>query len=111
MSEQSDYVKYRGKCKEFCEKAILEDHTLTLVRGHYYDPMWGEQQHWWTTRPDGTIFDPTKDQFPSKGNGEYVPFNGIIICEYCGDEKPEEEAHIVGSHPYCSYACACKDLM
>jgi len=111
MAEQSDYAKYRGKCKEFSTKAVEEDPTLTLVRGHYYDPYWGKQQHWWTVRPDGTIFDPTKDQFPSKGRGNYEPFDGIIICEICGSAKPEEEAYIVGSHPYCSYRCAAVDLM
>ena len=34
MSE--GYRLYRGKCKEFCERACLKDPTLTLVRGHYF---------------------------------------------------------------------------
>lgn len=61
-----DYLKYRGKCKEFCEAAIAKDSALALVRGHYFDFQWGEQPHWWTVRTDGTIYDPTKDQFPSR---------------------------------------------
>lgn len=104
-SEESDYAKYRGKCKEMCEAACTIDSTLTLVRGHYYCPFWGEQPHWWTVRPDGTIFDPTKDQFPSKGNGEYIPFDGILHCAECGKEMMEEGADIEGNYAFCSYLC------
>jgi hypothetical protein len=35
---ESDYLKYRGKCKPMCEDAIQKDPTLTLVRGNYVDP-------------------------------------------------------------------------
>lgn len=108
---QTDYQKYRGKCKEFCEKAITENPSLTLVRGHYVDPAWGKQQHWWCVQPDGVIVDPTAKQFPSKGHGEYIPFPGSIECEVCGSEEKEEYAYIVGSHAYCSYSCAAKDLL
>ena len=52
MTEQSDYQKYRGRCKEFCEAEIKKDPALTLVRGHYIDAHWGTQQHWWLTRSD-----------------------------------------------------------
>ena len=106
-NDLSDYMKYRGNCKEMCE-LVKEDPTLTLVRGHYYDPSWGEQPHWWCTKPDGTIVDPTKDQFPSKGDGVYVPFDGIVNCAECGKEIPEEKAMIVGNGHYavCSNQCA-----
>ena len=106
MTEESDYKKYRGKCLEFCELAIKEDPTLTLVRGYYYCPIWNTNQpHWWTVRPDGSIFDPTKDQFPSKGVGIYTPFNGLISCSECGKEIKEEEADIDGNYAFCSYRC------
>jgi hypothetical protein len=65
-----DYLKYRGKCKEFCEALIKQDSTLTLVRGHYFCPLWSsDEQHWWCVDSAGRIIDPTKDQFPSKGIG------------------------------------------
>ena len=100
-----DYLKFRGKCKELSEAAILKDPTLILVRGHYYDPLWGEQAHWWTIKQDGTIYDPTKDQFPSKGLGEYIPFDGILYCAECDKEMEEEGADIDGNYAFCSYLC------
>jgi len=108
---ESDYTKYRGKCKEFIAQAIKEDPTLKAVRGYYYCPIWGEQQHWWCVRPDGTIYDPTAKQFPSKGTGEYVEFDGNITCEYCGNQTTEKTAHFNGHHAYCSYNCAYRDVM
>lgn len=105
-TEQTDYQKFRGKCKEMSEAAVLADPTLTLVRGHYFCPCWcTEEPHWWTTRPDGTIYDPTKDQFPSKGNGIYTKFNGICECANCGKEVPEAEASIDGRYAFCSTLC------
>jgi hypothetical protein len=103
--DENDYIKYRGKCKEYCEELISKDQSLTLVRGYYYDISWGEQQHWWCKKTDGTIVDPTKDQFPSKGNGEYVEFDGNVTCAECGKEIPEEEADIDGRYAFCSYTC------
>lgn len=103
---EADYTKYRGKCKEFCEAAILADPTLTLVRGHYFCPLWNTQeQHWWTIRPDGSIFDPTKDQFPSRGHGVYTPFSGMVECAECGKEVPEKEASFESRYAFCSYRC------
>lgn len=100
-----DYLKYRGKCKEMSEALVKADPTLTLVRGFYHCPSWGEQQHWWTKAADGTINDPTKDQFPSRGRGEYVEFDGIIKCSNCGKEMKEEEADIDGRYAFCSDQC------
>lgn len=100
------YTLYRGKCKEFCDKAIIKDPTLTLVRGHYYCPIWNSlEQHWWTIRSDGSIYDPTKLQFPSSGLGEYIPFSGIYECSQCGKELKEEEAQFDSNYVFCSYAC------
>jgi hypothetical protein len=105
MSSQENYLKYRGKCKEMSEALIKEDPTLTLVRGHYYCPMWGEQPHWWCKKPDGTIVDPTKNQFPSRGIGEYVEFDGIIKCSSCGKEVPEADAMLESNYAFCSNIC------
>ena len=103
----SDYSKHRGKCKPECEKAISLDPSLALVRGHYIDPEWGKQQHWWTIRADGSIYDPTARQFPSKGNGEYVPFNGECTCENCGRifHETDDGAQFFGKYALCSYSC------
>lgn len=101
-----DYLKFRGKCKEFCEQALLEDPTLTMVRGHYYCPIWNtDEAHWWTVRPDGTIYDPTKAQFASRGLGIYTPFNGMVSCSECGKEIPEEEASFESNYTFCSNRC------
>ncbi len=108
---ESDYIKYRGRCKEMCLAEMKRDATLTLVRGSYWDVFWGEQQHWWLVKPDGTIVDPTKDQFPSKGNGEYVPFDGFVICEVCEQRIPEEKAQFAGKYAFCSYKHAASFLM
>ena len=107
MTDVEAYAKYRGKCKEFSEQAVSDDPTLTLVRGHYYCPVWGEQPHWWTVREDGTIYDPTAEQFPSKGLGEYVPFNGKVNCAECGEEVEEKDAYIDGNghYAFCSGLC------
>lgn len=39
MDTETDYMKYRGKCKEMSEQACLLDSSLTLVRGYYYCPV------------------------------------------------------------------------
>ena len=106
MEQISDYQKYRGKCKEYAEELVRKDPTLQLVRGHYICPIWGAQAHWWCVDLDGKIVDPTARQFPSKGLGEYIPFDGRIYCEQCGKETTEEEAHINGNYACCSYSCA-----
>lgn len=106
MTTETDYLKYRGKCKKFVEELIEKDPTLRKVRGYYHCPIWGEQEHWWCEKPDGTIVDPTKDQFPSRGLGQYVEFNGICICAECGTSVPEEKAHMAGPYPTCSSKCA-----
>jgi hypothetical protein len=87
------------------EALIEDDPTLTLVRGHYLDPIWGEQEHWWCVKPDGTVVDPTAKQFPSKGNGVYIPFNGIVTCAECGKELEEKSAIMMGRYPCCSDMC------
>lgn len=105
--EQTDYLKYRGKCKELSEAACAADPSLRLVRGHYYDPIWGEQAHWWAVRDNGEIVDPTKDQFPSKGSGAYIEFSGFVNCEECGKEIHETEARFDGNgrYAFCSDQC------
>jgi hypothetical protein len=103
---QSNYMKYRGKCKEMSEELVKNDPTLRLVRGFYYCPFWGEQGHWWTVNKNGDIIDPTAKQFPSGGiTGEYVEFDGIVYCEECGKEMKEEDVQFAGNYPLCSTRC------
>lgn len=104
----TNYLKYRGKCKELSEQAVKDDPTLRLVRGHYHCPMWGEQAHWWTVRPDGTIHDPSKRQFPSGGVGEYVEFDGNVKCSNCGKPMKEEDAQFESNYCFCSTKCHMK---
>ena len=110
LNEKTDYIKYRGKCKEMSEHLCKEDPTLTLQRGWYECPIWGKQQHWWCTTPEGKIIDPTKDQFPSKGIGTYIKYAGVLVCEYCGTSIQEDDAYFVEQHVYCSYRCYGKDV-
>ena len=105
-AELTNYQIYRGKCRELSEKAIANDPTLTLVRGHYYCPVWGEQPHWWTITAEGKIFDPSVKQFPTQGVGaEYVPFDGVVECAQCGKRLPEEEASFDSNYAFCSSRC------
>ncbi len=101
----SDYLEFRGKCKELAEQACAADPTLMLVRGHYICPLWGKQAHWWAARPDGSVVDPSARQFPSAGTGEYEPFDGWHECEECGQRVKEEDAYIDPPHLFCSYTC------
>ena len=105
MSE-NDYVKYRGKCKEFCEELCRENPDLKMVRGHYWCPISNKsEQHWWTVDPSGKIIDPTRKQFLSGGAGEYTEFRGIVSCDQCGKDIPEEEAQYASNYVLCSDKC------
>ncbi len=100
-----EYRTYRGQCRQMCDAAIQADPTLTLVCGWYHCPFNGKEQHWWTVRPDGTIFDPTAAQFPSKGRGEYEVYTGWLECSNCHKAIHESKAQIDGRHAYCSTKC------
>ena len=111
MEQETEYLKFRGKCKELAEEACKADLTLTLVRGFYHCPLWGKQNHWWCKKVDGTVVDPSVKQFPTAGAGaEYEEFNGAIECEYCHKEVPEADAYMVEHHAYCSYTCYGHDV-
>lgn len=101
----TDYMQFRGRCKEMSEALIQTNPTFTLVRGHYHCPFWGEQPHWWTKDLNGKVIDPTARQFPSKGMGDYVEFDGNIDCSECGKQMKEEDADIEGNYAFCSTKC------
>lgn len=70
-----------------------------MVRGE------SEETDYLKYRGNGEIHDPTKDQFPSKGTGEYEEFNGIVECAQCGKEMAEEDAQFAGNYAVCSARC------
>lgn len=110
-SYQDNYLKYRGKCKEFAEElARNSGGKLTVVWGYYYEPMWSrEEAHFWCVDTNGTIYDPTKKQFPSNGVVEfYREFDGIFQCEHCGSDMKELDAKQCGRFVVCSTSCACR---
>lgn len=86
---------------------MTSDPSLTLVRGHYFCPTWNrDEPHWWTVRADGTVFDPSVLQFPSKGLGIYTPFNGHVECAECGKDMLEKEVErFEGNYAFCSTRC------
>jgi hypothetical protein len=110
LVDEGNYLKFRGKCKEFCERAIELDLTLKLVRGYYHDAFWGKQEHWWTVREDGSILDPTKLQFPDQG-GEYEEFDGVFHCEQCGTAIADGDGVIYGAFIFCSGSCVMACVM
>lgn len=82
----------RGKCEEYARVAAETDPSLRLVRGWYFDPTWGRQEHWWTERADGTIHDPTAAQFPMGGVAAwYEEYDGTFPCEGCGRTVHEDD--------------------
>lgn len=102
----NDYMRLRGKCHEMAADACRQDPTLTLVRGFYHCPTWGKQQHWWAARPDGSIVDPTADQFPSKGAGRYEPFDGFVQCDQCLRRVREDSVwRVEGRFAFCREHC------
>lgn len=73
---KDNVVNPRAKCKIYAELMIKTFPELRLVRGHYYCFAWGAREHWWCETPKGKIVDPTKQQFPSLGNGTYEEHTG-----------------------------------
>lgn len=108
MSYEDDYKKYRGKCKEMCEELVKADPSLTLVRGHYYEPLWSrEDPHWWCVDREGNIIDPTAKQFPTPNIKEfYTEFDGWTECAQCGKSVEESALVQMGNYPVCSDRCA-----
>lgn len=102
----NNYLEFRGRCKELSEAACAADASLTMVRGHYFCPIWNrDEPHWWCVRPDGTIHDPSKLQFPSRGLGIYQPFDGFVECAECGKEIHEDDAQFESRYAFCSTKC------
>lgn len=86
-----------GTCKQAVEKLVREDPSLTAVTGWYHDALWGAREHWWATREDGTIVDPTVEQFPTGHHPElrsYEVYDGTLPCRGCDLRIPKEQHSI-----------------
>jgi len=93
-----------GKCADVTTAMVEAFDELRRVRGHHYDPIWGEREHWWCVAPDGTIVDPTAAQFPNNGLGPYSEIDEAThqeptgMCPNCGD-------YIFDGGQCCSQSC------
>lgn len=106
MDKDDGYRLLAGKCLTICNAIAQACPEFTLVRGHYFCPIWNKDRaHWWLQSSDGVIFDPTREQFPSCGQGTYTPFDGFIECSECGKKVLEKDADIEGKYAFCSYTC------
>ena len=87
------YLK-RARCKEFVDfiNDLLPE--LKPQAGHY-----GGSEHWWLVDKNGTIYDPTAEQF--RPGLEYIPYDPettqirLGTCMNCGDSiyGLEKEGH------------------
>lgn len=93
-----------GDCAKVTAAMAAAFQELRRVRGHYYCFIWGARQHWWLVAGAGEVVDPTCEQFPSKGRGEYVEFTGkdedlpTGVCMDCGESTYRGDS-------FCSKAC------
>ena len=93
----SDWIKKNvpnsfGTCREATKDMQKEFPHLRRVRGHYCCPLWGERGHWWLEDEQRNVIDPTRNQFPSKGLGEYIEWN---------DDNPEPTGRCINCGSYC----------
>lgn len=109
---KNDYLEYRGKCKELAEKECHKNNTLILIKGWYYCPIWNvKEQHWWCIDKDKNIIDPSKYQYPSKGQGIYEEYKGIVSCSECNKQIIEKDIDtnlISGKYIFCTSNCYMK---
>jgi hypothetical protein len=78
-----------GDCREVTERMAAQFPELRRVRGFYEDWLWGDREHWWLVAPDGSIVDPTAEQFPTKGRASYREWKEgakepVGMCPNCG---------------------------
>jgi hypothetical protein len=69
-----------NKCAEWTKEMQEAFPELQRVRGHVILNSGMERPHWWLTAPDGTILDPTSNQFCGSYYGGqwivgYLPFD------------------------------------
>lgn len=99
------YRKFRGQCLPLSLAVVREHPDWRLVRGFVECPFNGREQHWWTERPDGSIFDPSIRQYNAPGLLSYEEYEGVLSCFGCGVDVNEKDAVSDGSHRYCTESC------
>lgn len=105
------YRLYRGRCYEMSKALCDADPSLRLVRGHITVPMWPTdplQPHWWCVRQNGSILDPSWEQFPfqqAPPASAYEEFDGTVYCDQCGKEGREENYKPYSNYIFCSNEC------
>ena len=90
----TDYLKYRGKCREMSEELCMTRHC----DGFYHCPVWGKEPHWWCVTQDGVILDPSVKDFQPLEMEQYT-----MECEYCHKTVLEGDAYFVEHHVYECY--------
>lgn len=71
---KKEYAEWIAKHEHgSCRDMILAFPELRLEHGHYFDYDLGEVEHRWLLTPEDEVIDPVAHQFPSKGNGIYIP--------------------------------------
>lgn len=94
-----------GKCVAAVDAMHQEFPELRKVRGHVETP-WGRRGHWWLEASDGSIIDPTAEQFPAIWSyDEFKDGDEVRLgsCMNCGVElwgQPEEYGKCI-----CSQEC------
>lgn len=77
----------RHKCQQFCEKFVQKFPHLSRQPGFV-----GSSEHWWLIDSDGTIVDPTGEQFGNVPKTRYIRYNPhrhkvhLFNCRDCGTE-------------------------
>lgn len=93
----------RGKCSDATKEMVAAFPELRRVCGFVRAP-WGDDQHWWCIAPDGSVVDPTREQFPAVFGYEEVdlanPHRPIPTgrCADCGEPTFNGES-------FCGSAC------
>ena len=100
-----------GLCASASKELAAAFPTLRIVRGHVSGVLIGRRGHWWCEDPDGTIYDPTRRQFPGPMDyEEWQPGTEVRVgrCMNCGDDIYEiiESLDNVVQKCCCSEACA-----
>lgn len=94
----------RGKCAA-ATKAMAEVFPELRRTCGFVAAPWGDDQHWWCVAPDGTVVDPTAEQFPYVGGYEEVdlanPHRRIPTgrCMHCA-------ADVFYGDTFCSLECS-----
>lgn len=82
------------ECEQYSAKMAADFPELTRVRGHYFCLLDNIlHPHWWLVDQGKKIIDPTRQQFPCRGNsGYYIEHN-------------ESDPEPTGKCPNCSGCC------